>query len=236
MQASSLSASLEAHRSELLLRRRCGDCAERVPAGAVLGGGTCPSCASEITFVTADNVEERINQMLGRWGARRWVIYGLTALGALLTGFFPLAASLVTLVALLVMRHAVLRGALGWLGPKRRMATKMMLRQWMVLVALAGLLADQLLRLIPIGGIFGKMAVALALAVLFLESSLRFAAGRIRREVRGAALDSWEWALPLALVVLMVLAALAVMAVGMWVIGLLGSSMTWLMGLIGAGS
>jgi len=226
----------QAHRTALLLRHRCGECAEQVEAAKVLRAEDCAHCGSRLAFVVKGEAEPWIDSVLATWRGRRWLIYGLTAFGTLLAGFLPLAATLVMLVALLLTRHALLRTAVGWLGPKRRITTKLIVRMAMVLTAMLALLADQVLSLVPALGIVAKAVVAVVLTVVFLETSLRFVVGRIRREQRGPELDIWEWLLPLLLLLMLLATTAAVVFVFLWVINLLQGSFAWLLGLLGSGA
>ena len=143
---------LSRHRLALALRHRCGACAERVAAAALLRSEPCNHCNQTVAWTEAVDVDHRIEQIASPWRRKRWWIYGLLALAALVTGAVPLVASLLTLAALVAVRYLVLRPTLAWLSPKRRALTKLLLRQALVLVGLTAVVVEEALTLVPLAG------------------------------------------------------------------------------------
>lgn len=225
------STDLAAHQQALLLARRCPSCAEHVPLRTLLDQTSCPHCGQVSRWPRLDDVEARVAAILQPWRRRRYWIYGLAAAGSCLTGSLPVVATVVTLSALLVLRHTVLRAPMVWLGPRRRITTRLWLRLWLLLVALLALVLNELLTLLPLAGMLIKAIVSVAAAAGYLELGLAYCHNRIRREQRGPELDWWEWALPLAMLALILLSCVAVIAVGIFVVAALGSTFDWLTGL-----
>ena len=103
--------TLAAHQRRLLARRRCGRCAEVVPARAVLQEADCPHCASALRAVgEGDGVLEEIGRAWRRW---RVGVYGAVFLGHLLAGFVPLLPSLLLFLGLLGAHVVLLRRPLA---------------------------------------------------------------------------------------------------------------------------
>jgi hypothetical protein len=230
-----VSDAIASHHRALLLARRCNHCAERIPAGVALTGTSCPHCNDAIRWPALDDPDARIEALMTVWRRRRWWVYGLVAGASFLTGSLPLVATGITIVALLVMRHTVLRAPLAWLSPRRRVVMRLHLRQWLALVAVMALVANELLTLLPLVNMPVKMLVSLGSAALYLETSLRYVKGRLRRDQRGPELDAWEWALPLAMLVLLMAGCIAVVATFWLVFELLEQGLGWLGSLVGAG-
>ncbi len=225
------SADLAAHQQALLLGRRCASCAEHVAARTLIDKTSCPHCGKVSRWQRLDDVEARVDAILQPWRRRRYWIYGLTAAGSFLTGSLPVVATVVTIIALVVMRHTVLRAPMVWLGPRRRVVTRLWLRLWLVIVALSALVLNELLTLLPIANMFIKAIVSVAAAAGYLELGLAYSRNRIRREQRGPELDWWEWALPAAMLALILIGCVAVIAVGIFVFAALGATFDWLEGL-----
>jgi hypothetical protein len=162
------------------------------------------------------------------WQQRRPWVYGMVAIGALIAGPLPLVASLVTLAGLLVGRHLVLRRALPWLSPARRLATRATLHLWLLTIALAAFVAHEAVTLLPVLHFFLKAAVALGAAVLYVEGSLLVVADRLRRDAQGARLDAGEWLVPLGLVAVFAGLCAAAVAVAMWVWERVDGAAAWI--------
>ncbi len=190
--------TLDAHQRRLLARRRCGRCAEVVPARAVLRQGTCPHCTSALEMSCGGSgVLEEVRRGWRRW---RLGVYGLVFLGHLLAGFVPLLPSLLLLVGLLGAHLMVLRRPLAWLGPVRRLLTRFLLAVLLALLSLAGLFANLLA--VPLLALLGSGVLVSALTgllgtALYVEGGLLLVRHRLEREARDPRLALWEWLLPL---------------------------------------
>lgn len=204
-------ARLEEHRGALVAQRRCPACAEHRQARDQLGGRACPHCETD-GFIAHLPIERRITLALGRLRRRRYVGYGLTAAAAAVGGLVPLVATVTTLVAMILLRRALFHDATTWLSPRRRVATKLLLRQWLVLSTLLMLVADEMATLVPLPGWPLRVVGAVGAVGLYTEVSLRIIENRLRRDQETKTLQTSEWLLPLAAAIAMVLAAVAAAA------------------------
>ena len=104
------------HADALLLKARCGACAERVPRTNILRGLDCPSCDSGLSWSAAGQLTEGLRDQMG-W--KRWLAYGLVLAGSFLTGLLPglhvILHPLLMLLALFVAHVWV--GCGGGAGP-----------------------------------------------------------------------------------------------------------------------
>jgi hypothetical protein len=187
---------VDAHRRALLLRRRCGTCAECVGPAVLLRGEPCPHCGSVARWPSTAS-ESLLDALAARWRRRRWVVYGLLALSTGLTGFLPVIPTLVAAVFMIALRHTLMREPLKWFGPPRRLVTGINLKLWLVSVAALTLVATTLLSLVPFANVPLNAVACLATTALFVEVSLVYLRDRLRREATGGAgLDAWEWGVP----------------------------------------
>lgn len=205
----------EAHQRALMLQRRCGYCAERVGPGVLLRGKPCPHCGRDLRWPSATDAESVIAAVEGRWKRRRWWIYGLVTGSAALTGFLPFVPTLVALGFMVVLRYSLLREPLEWFSRGRRLTSKFTLKLWLVTIGCLTLTVNELLNVLLFVNVFLKAAVCLGTTALFVEVSLWFLRGRLRREAyQGPDLDGWEWGVPAALMGgVLVLGASAILAV-----------------------
>jgi ribosomal protein L37AE/L43A len=234
MQPMAATERLERHRLGLIARHRCPDCAEHRTTRELIAGGACPHCGKGAGV--AMDLERRLELALGKARTHRLVAYLAVGAAAVVAGWLPLLATLTTLIAMLVMRRSLLRGATAWLSPRRRVVTKLLLRQWMVICALLMLLIDEIVTLLPIPGWPLRVLSAVAAAALYAEISLIIANARIRRDERSPELDVWEWLLPVGGALAMLLAAGAAAATLVAAYAALDGAFGWVMGLVGVAS
>lgn len=158
------------------------------------------------------SLERRLALALGPSRRHRWLGYLLAAGAAVAGGVLPFVATLTALLAMLLMRRALFRDATAWLSPKRRVTTKLFLRQWLVLSTLLMLVADEVATLLPLPGWPLRIVSAVAAIALYVEVSLRIVENRLRRDQVSSDLQTGEWLLPLSTTVGMLLAAAAAAA------------------------
>ena len=216
------------HRQALAASGRCGWCAEKVEGAQLLSAAPCPHCGVANPWPDAPTLQDRIARLRNRWYSRRYWVYGLVGLGCLIGGPVPLVASVVTVVGLIVARHTVLRERLVWLSPRRRVTTRILLRLWLLVVALGSFLFHELLTLLPLAGIVAKVAVGLVATAAFVEPAFALVESRMVRDSRGDTLDTWEWALPVALLLALVGIAVATTAAVVFVWQALDGAGGWL--------
>ncbi len=230
--ATGMRADLRVHRRMLLGRGRCSECAESVPPRSLMTGAECPHCGQSPRWPVEQGAGGRVELVTGRWRRTRWWVYGGAGAGSLILGPFPLAASLLVLIALLVARYVLFREALEWLSPRRRVLARFSLRMWMAGVAVATLIAQELLTLIPLVNLVAKPLVSLLMIAIFVEGGLRFIRGRLERDQETTDLDTWEWAVPCGLLVGLLLLCVAAVAAIMWLLSLIDSTWTAIGGLL----
>lgn len=195
------SPALGAHGRALIMQRRCAWCAESVPASVLLRGAACPRCKRVSQWSISQDATDLIGALNRTWSGKRWWFYGLLGVSTFATGMFPLAATLLTVAAMIYARIAIVREALTWFSPARRFTTRFTLRLWLLSTALLALVGNELLTLVPWANMPLKMMVSLASASMFVEGSLAWLRGRLKREAStDASLQWWEWALPVGLI------------------------------------
>ncbi len=217
------------HQRALILKRRCAHCAESVPPAVLLRGQPCPHCGRVSTWHHESDVGALSDGVDEQWRKRRWWFYGVVAALSFATGMFPIAASLVTIMAMVYARFVLVRQSLDWFGPARRFTTRFTLRLWMLTTSLLVLISNELLTLVPWANMPLKMLVSLLGAALFVEGSLRFLRGRLKDEAsQDPGLRWWEWALPAALLAGAVALSLALTATILFVVELYQGAIGWL--------
>jgi len=188
------------HRQKLLLRGRCGRCAETVPSSAALRGRPCPHCGDRL--VIPGGLGQQVSQRVGFW---RLVIYPLVLFATLLGGLIPLLPGLIIFVATLLAHAFVVRRPMRWLGPARRITARFNLSLALAMLNALNLVVNLLI--LPFVGVSAVVAsvVGTVLTVIYVEFALLFVQGRLAAEAREEPLKAWEWALPAGLVSLLVL-------------------------------
>lgn len=201
-----------AHRLRLRQQRRCGWCAEPVGVGVLLRGEACPHCGRSEGAPqrrqallahpqSGDTLDSLLEPIERKWRARRWWLYALLAVGTFATGTLPFVATLLTVAFFIAMRFLLIREPVQWFGPSRRLTSRFTLRMWLLVTSVVTLVANELLTFLPVANMPLKMVVSVAGAASFVEGSLWFLRGRLRREASAdPSLQWWEWGLPLGLI------------------------------------
>lgn len=193
-------AAVQAHQLELLVRRRCCHCAEVIPSSVILNASSCPKCARPVAAISGGAGKEVIETLSKSWRKKRWIIYPLIALAALVGGSFPFVAAILRFAGLMGIHVFFVRGPIRWLSIKRRMTTRFTLRLAFTSIAVVGLLIDVLMIPWPVLNATVATVVTLIGSVAYAEGARLFVRGRIEREAKGTALDVWEWLIPVGLV------------------------------------
>lgn len=168
--------SLFLHRQRLLQRRRCPHCAERVPARAILRGEACSKCGQPLTLANSgDHAQDVLDAVREGWNQARVPVYAAVLIAAFLAGWVPWLGTAVTAVAMVLANVLLIRRPLQWLAHGRRMATRFLLRLWLVALVLASLALNTLAA--PLIAAFGAGAViagfvGLATTFLYVEGAL----------------------------------------------------------------
>ena len=197
-------ANMTRHRRQLLLRRRCGYCAERISRLLVVRGGPCPSCGADVHADFEIDVETVIGDVTRSWRTWRWFIYPTAWLASLLGGWIPFVHSLLMFVALTCIHLLVVRHPLRWLSFGRRMTSRFTVKLFIAMLALGNFLLDVLL--LPFIGLNALVLsiVAIGTVMVYTEGVLWFISGRLRRDAESSRLQLWEWLLPVSLIGLVV--------------------------------
>lgn len=193
--------------NRLLLRGRCPRCAERVSPKLLLQEGDCPHCGSALR-----GPADLRAQIAGRQLSLRLAGYGLIAVASFMTGWIPLVQSGVHLLALVILHVLVIHRSLGWLTRKRRSLTRLTLKIYGALIAIAGFLLN--LALAPFVGVapFVLAFLGPAMTAAYVEVSIWLVRRRLDRQAEGRPIAVGEWALPVVLLLALVGASLALVA------------------------
>ncbi len=181
---------------ELILRGRCGACAEWLPAASLLRADPCPACGEGVEAhwpdpgALLDTLEGRIRRQ------RTWVSLGL-ALAILPFAAFPLVGSLGLLGAYLWLRLRVLAPLAQFLPPRRRLVTRWTGRILLATTLVVALLLGELLTLLPGLSLILKGVVVFLKVWLGSWALTRYFQAQARRELRGEPIRFWEWLIPL---------------------------------------
>ncbi len=224
---------LSRHQRELSTLGRCPYCAEYVGALQVLRGRPCGHCGTDLSRTGLCSPDQIIARLRERWGRWRYVAFPLIALSTALAGLVPLLGGVVRLVAMVLIHLTFVRRPLRWLSMRRRLTTKTTLRLYLAALALLGLLVDALAA--PLFGVNALVSggVSVILAVIYAEGSLAFICGRMKAEARGEGLSWWEWAIPGALLFVMISATAAVVAAVAGMVKLMTMMPAMVSGLLG---
>lgn len=200
------------HRRWLLSRRRCGLCAEAVPARLVLRGGECPHCHNEVYAGCDLDPEQVMGRVVDRWRRWRWIVYALVAAGTLISSWIPFLDAAATFAAMVIVHIALVRRPVTWLNIGRKVTARMSLKLYLALLTFINLLIHALV--VPLYGPHAAIltVTSVLLIVAYAEGSLRFVHSRLRREAAGSTMDVWEWLLPTALLGGLLAVSLAMVA------------------------
>jgi len=186
-----------AHHDALLVRGRCGRCAEVVDRRRLLRKVACNHCGASLAPLGLHDLPTRLEQ--GRW---RWRVvgYSLVAVASFAAGLVPLAQSLVQIAAIFVLHVVLLRRPLQWLTPARRMTTRFTVKLLGAGLGAVGVLVNVAVAPLPGVSAFVLAGVGFALTAIYVEVGLAVVRRRLKWEADGVGLRIIEWALPGALI------------------------------------
>jgi hypothetical protein len=192
-----LMSDVHAHHNALLMRRRCGWCAEPVPLRALLRGKSCPRCDADLRRLgSADGLTDAL---VGRWWGLRLVGYGLVATASFVSGTVPMLQTVVLAAGLLVLHVLLIRSALGWLPPARRITGRFTIKLVGALLTAIAFVVN--VAVAPLLGVSSLIlaAVGFLLSVAYVESALWLIRRRVAWETASLPLQVREWLLPAGL-------------------------------------
>ncbi|NMO17210.1 hypothetical protein HPC49_13165 [Pyxidicoccus fallax] len=222
-------ASSEEHELALLLNGRCRACAERIPGGTALRGLPCPRCG-EATLPSPTDREVLHQLATERASVRLWLAVAAVAVAGFAASWFPLLTSVLLIVALVWIRVTIVRPALQFLTPRRRMVSRLTLRLAAGCFVAAAILLHELLTFVPAFGALAKVVLSASQVAAAGIFARRYLAWQTEREARGLPMEPWEVTL---LVVFLLLLLGLTTAAGMllwWVFQQLGVLNTFLAG------
>jgi hypothetical protein len=225
-------AGSEEHELALLLSGRCRRCAERIPGGTALRGLPCPRCGEQTLPSPTDR--EVLHQLASdRASVRLWLAVAVVALAGFAASWFPLLTSVLLIAALVWIRITLVRPALQFLTPQRRMVSRLTLRLAAGCFVAAAILLNELLTFIPAFGALAKVALSagqVAAAGLFAR---RYLAWQTEREARAIPMAAWEVGLLVGFLLLLLVFTAASVTLLWWVFQKLGVIQTFLGGPVG---
>jgi hypothetical protein len=188
------------HQQALLQDARCGWCAERVAYRLLIGNGTCPHCEGELQFGAGNGAMQVVERTQAQWRRWRWPIYGSLGFTSIFASLLPFLSALLFVLTGLVVQFAFVRRITRWLGPFRRVSTRMTLKLFFAGLMMTNIVISTLMY--PLFGVAQIVSVLLNVffAFIYFEVSIKFANNRLRREGESASLDTWEWALPAGII------------------------------------
>lgn len=194
---------LREHRRELLLRRRCPECAEPAHAGAVLRGEDCPRCGSALVIdAEGDHAAAMLDAVRDDWMRWRLLVYAIVFTSTLFAGMIPLGGVVMTVGVMFAGHVMLLRRPLRWLTPGRRVVTRVSMKLWFAFLGLTSfvgnVLAAPLLAAAGAGALVSAL-MGIGATALYLEGGLLLIERRIELEAQGSRLGFREWAIPVGL-------------------------------------
>jgi hypothetical protein len=148
--------------------------------------------------------EDLVASLAKTWKFRAGIAIGVMGLASLLGGLFPLLQAPLFLLGGLLAHVWVVRRALGWLSPARRVCAALTLRLVLVALSVGTLVMNVLVA--PIVG--GSAFILGALGAGFMAIYLWLARGMLERRLEldreGARLGFGEWAPPAGAMLLLV--------------------------------
>ena len=210
-----------AHHDALLVRGRCGRCAEVVDRRKLLRKLDCNHCGAPLAPKGRHDLPTRLEQ--GRW---RWRLlgYSLVAVASFAAGLIPLAQSLVQIVAIFVLHVVLLRRPMQWLTPARRMTTRFTVKILGAFIGAVGMLVN--VAVAPLPGVSAVVlaVVGFALTAVYVETGLAVVRRRLLWEAQGMGLRVVEWALPASLVLALLVSTLGTLGLAAGSLHLLASA------------
>ncbi|HCH64614.1 MAG: hypothetical protein CL927_11740 [Deltaproteobacteria bacterium] len=198
---------LKAHHDALLLRGRCGRCAEPVKRYHLLRGLDCTHCGASLATWGTGDLPERLER--GRW---RWrlVGYGLVGAASFVVGAVPLLQSGLQILALLVLHVTLLRRPLLWLTPARRLTARTTIKLVGAFLGSVSVLVNVAVAPLPIVSSAVLAGVGFAFTAAYVECGLMVIRQRLRWEADHRPMSVVEWGVPALLVGAILLSTLAV--------------------------
>lgn len=190
--------SLQEHHNALLMQHRCAWCAERVPLRALLRGHDCPHCGESLQRIGSQI--DMSTALAGTWWGRRLLGYSLVAAASFLSGTIPMLQALVFAAGLLTLHVFLIRRALGWLPPARRISGRFTIKLLGAMLTAVTFVIN-----VAVSPLLGVSAVVLAftgllLSVAYVESALWLIRRRVRWECEQRPLQPREWMVPAGLI------------------------------------
>ena len=223
----------QTHCQALILKRRCPHCAELVGNDVLLHASPCPHCERVAKWSERPDADAVIAEVKQLWRSKRLLVYGVLASTALIGALLPAASSIALLIAQVMVYLMLVKATTRWFEPRRRMTTRFALKMWMVFIGLFGVAALETLTLAAGFNLILKPLLSVLSLLLFVETSMWFLRGRLRKEAAGASLQWWEWGLPAALFLGVTIAG---MVASLTIFGLIAAAQgafQWITGLIG---
>lgn len=189
--------ALDAHHDALLLRGRCGVCAEPAVRHRLLRQLDCGHCGASLAPRGGHDLPARLERGLWQWRA---VGYALVGLASFFAGAVPLVQAGVQVAALLVLHVVLLRRPLVWLSPARRLSARTTIKLLGAVLGAVGLLVN--VAVAPLPGVSSVVlaAVGFGFTATYVEGGLSIIRRRLQWEAEGRALAPVEWGLPAGLV------------------------------------
>jgi hypothetical protein len=196
---------LDAHHDALLLRGRCGCCAEPVTRHRLLRQLDCEHCGASLCPRGAHDLHTRLEHGRLAW---RSVGYGLVAAASFFAGTVPLVQAALQIVAFLVLHVVLLRRPLYWLTPVRRLTARTTIKLLGAVLGATSVLVNLLVA--PLPGVSNAVLaiVGFAFTAAYVEGGLVILRRRLLWEAEGRPLSPVEWGLPAGLIGVLVMSTL----------------------------
>ncbi len=206
------------HRQELLYKKRCSLCAERIPAKVILQGAECPKCGQSVAVQSGTDVEAIVSKMAASWRRLRVKVIVLIIVGNVLGGWLPILPAFLLILAFVIVHAVVVRPQLRWLSLKRRVTTRFTLK--LIMVAFALVKAGVHLLVMPIPGFHWIAAIILGLigTVVYASIAQKIVANRLHREMMSDKLDTGEWLVPAGVLGAMVTTSVILIGTLIWAV------------------
>jgi len=182
---------LRHHRRALLVRQRCGLCAERVRPVDVLREAICAHCGASLGW--GGGGEGVVEAMTASWVTeRRWAL-GVVGVLTLFAGHVPLAAPALWVVVVAVVHFRLLRRPLRWLSMGRRAALKLTLKLMVASLACLNLVVNVVVAPLVSAGALVLALLSVASLSVYVTSAHWMLARRLQWDREGRRLSWLEW-------------------------------------------
>lgn len=191
---------LRQHQRALLLRQRCGVCAERVRPLAVLREEDCPSCGAALSWGNEGSGVRTpggvVTAMKDHWMKERWVAYGLVGVLTLIGGHIPFVAPMLLVLVVAMVHFRLLRRPLRWLSHGRRITLKLTLKLFVAFLAVVNVVVNLVLAPFLTGGAIIVAVVSVCSLMAYVELAHFMLARRLGWDRERRPLAVAEWAPP----------------------------------------